>query len=92
MLYVIAGPVGPYFPAGFKPISLLADPNYTRAFYGGVGDSKVGSNYGPTIYVTQTAQKQGCAQVLWLFGEKEYITEAGTMNIFVVFKNKNNGW
>lgn len=90
LLYVLGGPVGPYFPLGFKPISLMADPNYTRAFYGGVGDSKVGSNYGPTIYVTQIAQKLGCQQVLWLYGKEEQITEAGTMNIFFVFKNKQN--
>ena len=26
--------------------------------------------------------------MLWLFGEKEYLTEAGTMNMFLVIKNK----
>jgi branched-chain amino acid aminotransferase len=51
----------------------------------------VGSNYGPTIYVNIEAQKLGCQQVLWLLGEKEYLTEAGTMNIFLVFKNKKGG-
>lgn len=87
-LYVITSPTGPYFPTGFKPISLLADPKYVRAFPGGVGNVKVGSNYGPTIYVNIQAQKLGCQQVLWLFGEKEYLTEAGTMNMFLVIKNK----
>ena len=80
-----------YFPTGFKPISLLADPAYVRAFPGGVGNCKVGSNYGPTIYVGINAKKQGCQQVLWLFGEKEYLTEAGTMNMFLVIKNKKGG-
>ena len=91
LLYVLASPTGPYFPTGFKPISLLADPKYVRAFPGGVGDVKVGSNYGPTIYVGIQAQKQGCQQVLWLFGKEEYLTEAGTMNMFLVTKDHKGG-
>lgn len=88
-LYVLASPTGPYFPTGFKPISLLADPKYVRAFPGGAGNVKVGSNYGPTIFVGIEANQKGCQQVLWLFGEKEYLTEAGTMNMFLVLKNNN---
>jgi branched-chain amino acid aminotransferase len=86
-LYVITSPTGPYFPTGFKPVTLLADNKYIRAFPGGVGNFKVGSNYGPTIFVGIEAQKKGCQQVLWLFGDEEYLTEAGTMNMFVVIKN-----
>ncbi len=59
LLYIITSPTGPYFPTGFKPVSLLADPKYVRAFPGGVGNFKVGSNYGPTIYVALEAQKKG---------------------------------
>jgi hypothetical protein len=51
LLYVILCPVGPYFPGGFKPVSLLADPRFTRAWPGGCGDRKMGSNYAPTIRV-----------------------------------------
>jgi branched-subunit amino acid aminotransferase/4-amino-4-deoxychorismate lyase len=29
--------------------------------------------------------------VLWLYGDSHLITEAGTMNIFFVFKNDKNG-
>lgn len=88
-LYVLASPTGPYFPTGFKPVKLLADPKYVRAFPGGVGNVKVGSNYGPTIYVGIQANKKACQQVLWLFGEEEYLTEAGTMNMFLVVKNND---
>lgn len=43
MLFVITGPVGPYFASGsFKPISLLADPSFVRAWPGGIGDCKAG--------------------------------------------------
>ncbi|XP_069493845.1 branched-chain-amino-acid aminotransferase, cytosolic-like [Ambystoma mexicanum] len=89
LLYCIIGPVGPYFPSGgFTPISLLADPKFVRAWMGGVGDSKLGGNYGPTIYVQSIAADQGCHQVLWLYGEDHQITEAGTMNIFVYWTNE----
>ncbi|KAI2666319.1 Branched-chain-amino-acid aminotransferase, cytosolic [Labeo rohita] len=40
-------------------------------------------NYGPTIAVQNEAAKQGCQQVLWLYGESEEITEVGTMNLFI---------
>ncbi|GCB82934.1 hypothetical protein scyTo_0023369, partial [Scyliorhinus torazame] len=43
LLFVIIGPVGPYFATGtFNPISLLADPKFVRAWKGGVGDCKMG--------------------------------------------------
>ena len=42
-LFVITGPVGPYFATGsFNPISLLADPNFVRAWPGGIGECKAG--------------------------------------------------
>lgn len=43
MLFVIVGPVGPYFATGsFSPVSLLADPSFVRAWQGGVGAFKMG--------------------------------------------------
>ena len=56
-----------------------------------MGQFKVGSNYGPTVYVAMEAQKKGCQQVLWLIGKENLLTEAGTMNMFIVFKHDNNG-
>ncbi|XP_028557512.2 branched-chain-amino-acid aminotransferase, mitochondrial [Podarcis muralis] len=89
LLYVILGPVGAYFTTGtFSPVSLLADPRFVRAWMGGVGDCKVGGNYGPTIYVQMEAAKEGCQQVLWLYGDDHQITEVGTMNIFVLWKDQ----
>jgi branched-chain amino acid aminotransferase len=89
LLYIILSPVGPYFKQGFKPVSLLADPQYVRAWHGGVGNSKAGGNYGPTIFVQQEAEKQGCQQVLWLYGDDEELTEVGTMNMFINWINEN---
>ena len=31
------------------------------------------SNYGPTIRVQRYAESKGCNQVLWLYGEEEYV-------------------
>ncbi|KAK7791919.1 hypothetical protein R5R35_005432 [Gryllus longicercus] len=87
MLYVILCPVGSYFDTKSKAISLLADPQYTRAWPGGCGDKKLGSNYGPTIAVQQEASQQGLQQVLWLYGEDHLLTEVGTMNIFMFYIN-----
>nr|CAG4640819.1 EOG090X051P [Eulimnadia texana] len=88
LLYVILCPVGPYFPSGFKPVSLLADPQYVRAWPGGCGAMKMGSNYAPTIQIQKKAESEGHQQVLWLYGEDHKLTEVGTMNIFVFKVNK----
>ncbi|KAF8384302.1 hypothetical protein PRIPAC_73444 [Pristionchus pacificus] len=87
-LFVVTCPVGAYFPSGFQSVSLLADSQFVRAFPGGVGAYKMGCNYAPTIDVAQSAAKKGCQQVLWLSGENEELTEVGTMNIFVLWKNE----
>lgn len=91
LLYVILSPVGSYFKkTGDKVgVSLLADPQYTRAWPGGCGSYKVGSNYGPTIHVQREAVRRGLQQVLWLYGEDNEVTEAGTMNVFMFYINED---
>lgn len=87
-LFVITGPVGPYFTTGtFSPVSLLADPRFVRAWPGGIGECKAGGNYGPTIYAQQIAQEKGCSQCLWLYNNE--VTEVGTMNLFMYWINEN---
>lgn len=90
LLYTILSPVGGYFKPGAASmgVSLLADPRYTRAWPGGVGDRKMGSNYAPTIQIQKEATKQGLQQVLWLYGDDHQLTEVGTMNIFVLMVNE----
>lgn len=88
LLFVILSPVGPYFAGGFKPVSLLADPRHVRAWPGGVGMMKMGSNYGPTLEIQREAEKQGLQQVLWLFGPDRRITEVGAMNIMLFLVNE----
>ncbi|KAF2638158.1 branched-chain amino acid aminotransferase II [Massarina eburnea CBS 473.64] len=91
LLYVIASPVGPYYPTGFKAVSLEATDYAVRAWPGGVGDKKLGANYAPCILPQMQAASRGFHQNLWLFGEEEYITEVGTMNLFAAIKNKETG-
>src|SRR5277367_2430344 len=49
LLYVIASPVGPYYPTGFKAVSLEATDYAVRAWPRGVGDTKIGENYAHCI-------------------------------------------
>ncbi|KAI6197617.1 Branched-chain-amino-acid aminotransferase [Aphelenchoides besseyi] len=91
-LYVISSPAGCYYPTGMKPISLLADSRFTRAFPGGVGQFKMGSNYAPTMAVGKAALEMDCQQVLWLYDREELITEVGAMNIFVFWINQNGDY
>jgi len=88
LLYVITCPVGPYYPSGFEPVRLLAEPNYVRAWPGGMGNYKVGGNYAPGILPARQASQKGFQQLLWLFGPEHHITEVGTMNMFVLWTNE----
>ena len=87
-LFAILCPVGPYYPEGFKPVRLLAERDAVRAWPGGVGDMKVGGNYAPTIRTQVAAAARGYAQVLWLVGKEQTVTEAGTMNFFVLWRTR----
>lgn len=91
LLFVIASPVGPYYPTGFKAVSLEATDYAVRAWPGGVGDKKLGANYAPCIVPQREANSRGFQQNLWLFGEPEYVTEVGTMNFFVALQDKATG-
>ncbi|CAM9707854.1 unnamed protein product, partial [Hapterophycus canaliculatus] len=88
-LFVILSPVGPYYKEGFNPIRLYADTEHRRAWPGGMGFAKAGGNYAPTIQPQAEAlEEHGCAQVLWLFGEEDYVTEVGAMNIFFLIRKE----
>jgi len=87
-LYVITCPVGPYYPTGFNPVKLFADPRYIRAWPGGTGSIKCGGNYAMGIGPQQEAMQKGYAQIMWLFGSEMQVTEVGTMNQFFFWKNK----
>lgn len=87
LFFTIASPVGPYYPTGFKAISLEATTYAVRAWPGGAGNAKLGANYAPCIVPQMQAAKRGFHQNLWLFeqGGEEYVTECGTMNLFTAW-------
>lgn len=86
-LYCILSPVGPYYPSGFAPVKLWANPSSVRAWPGGTGHTKIGGNYALSIKPGQEAIKKGYSQILWLFGEDLQVTEVGTMNQFFFWTN-----
>lgn len=80
-------PVGPYFPTGLQPISLFLDEQNVRAWPGGVGSNKVGTNYAPTIGPqTDAAAQYGTSQVIYSFPQGKdpddaLVSECGSMNM-----------
>lgn len=97
LLYVIASPVGPYYPTGFKAVNLEATDYAVRAWPKGAGASKLGANYAPGVVPQMLAAKRGFSQNLWLFNDvdpdtgkhEDYVTEVGTMNLFAAIKSKD---
>lgn len=91
LLYVIAA----FMPTLDTPtggMKLMTSPKgQVRAWVGGFGYAKVGANYGPSLAATADATSKGYSQVLWLYGEQGYCTEAGASNFFIVWKNKDTG-
>jgi branched-chain amino acid aminotransferase len=85
LLFIILGPVGPYYPEGFAPIKIYVEPEYTRAAPGGLGAIKAGANYGGSLYATELASRKGYTQLLWLDAiSHRYVEEVGSMNMFFV--------
>ncbi|KAK4704872.1 branched-chain amino acid aminotransferase, partial [Phenoliferia sp. Uapishka_3] len=80
-------PVGPYYKTGFKPIKLLATTTDVRAFPGGTGSFKLGSNYAGGVVPQMKAAALGYSQILWLFGPDHQLTEVGTSNLFISLKH-----
>ncbi|KAF8310904.1 aminotransferase [Cantharellus anzutake] len=74
-LFVILSPTGPYFPSGFKPISLYAEYDAVRSWPGGTGAYKLGINYTPCFQPQAEANR--------------HITEVGQMNFFIVVKRSD---
>lgn len=81
-LYVIASPVGNYYPHGLEPVKIMIEEEDVRAVRGGTGYAKCGGNYAASNRATVRAEELGYDQVLWLDGvERRYIEEVGAMNV-----------
>lgn len=85
LFMVIAGPAGPYFAGGVKPVSIWLSEEFSRAGDGGTGAAKAGGNYAASLLPTRIAQEHGCAQVLFTDSSTpDTIDELGGMNFFMV--------
>lgn len=71
-------------PEGIRLLASKASS--VRAWPGGTGTAKIGGNYGAALLEHEEAKKGGFNQVLWLYGPERLITEAGSTNIFVVWR------
>jgi branched-chain amino acid aminotransferase len=89
LFYIITGPVGAYYPGGFKPTRIFVTDEYVRAAKGGPGGAKTGGNYGRTLLAAKKATEDGYTQVLWLDAEeRKYVEEVGTSNIFFLVEDE----
>jgi branched-chain amino acid aminotransferase len=86
---VIAGPAGPYFASGVKPVDIWVTTTYSRAGEGGTGAAKCGGNYASSLIAGQEAYDHGCSQVLFTdAASHEWIEELGGMNVFFVTSDR----
>lgn len=86
-----------YWPEPAKPVFgkglrlFTSPPGEVRAWPGGTGSAKVGANYGPALKTHGEAKSRGYDQVLWLYGPEGQITEAGSSNVFVIWRCRRDG-
>jgi len=59
LFFVIAGPVGPYYPEGFAPVRITVAEHYVRAAPGGLGAAKTGANYAASLLAAETTSNVG---------------------------------
>lgn len=89
LFIILLSPSGPYYAHGLKPVSIMVEDRYVRAFQGGTGAAKTSGNYAASLIGQRGAYHQGYDQVLWLDGiEHRYIEEVGAMNIFFKIDGK----
>jgi branched-chain amino acid aminotransferase len=85
LYFVVASPVGPYFPTSAGPIKVWVEPEDVRAVRGGVGFAKAGGNYAGGMAAQQRAKARGYDQVLFLDAlEHRYLEEMHAMNVMLV--------
>ncbi len=82
LFFIIAGPVGAYYPEGLDPVRISVCRKYSRASPGGLGAAKASGNYAASLLAAREAAEAGYTQVLWLDAlQGRYVEEVGAMNI-----------
>jgi branched-chain amino acid aminotransferase len=89
LLFIILGPVGPYYPEGFSPVKIYVEGFYSRSAPGGLGAIKAGASYATSLLATEKAYNKGFTQLLWLDAcHHRYVEEVGSMNMSFVIDGK----
>lgn len=82
--YVLATPIGPYFPAGFGTTPFIINRHVDRAAPLGTGQYKVGGNYAASFRATEPAHEEGLGVLFLDSKEHKYIDECGGANFMGV--------
>ena len=91
LFVLIASPVGSPFSGRVEPVDVWLATDYTRLLPGSVGNVKRGGNYAALLLPERAAAENGCAQVAYLdAGERRWVEEMGSNNIFFVFGRGEN--
>ena len=79
---------GTVLQVGFRPDQVERGRQVHCAWPGGTGNIKYGGNYGSTVISQKEAASGGASQSLYVYDVDEFVTEAGTMNIFFLWTNE----
>jgi branched-chain amino acid aminotransferase len=89
LLFIILGPVGPYYKEGFAPIKIYVEERFSRSAPGGLGAVKAGASYAASLLATEKAAQLGYTQLLWLDAlTHRHVEEVGSMNMCFVVDGK----
>ncbi len=85
---VIATPIGPYFPCGFKGTPYIINRHIDRAAPLGTGQFKVGGNYAASFRASEEAHSAGFSCLFVDAKHKKYIDECAAANFFGIVSPK----
>jgi branched-chain amino acid aminotransferase len=84
---IFTTPVGPYFKAGAKPITLRV-PDFDRAAPRGTGHVKAGLNYAMSLHAIVDAHREGYAENMYLdSATRTKVEETGGANFIFITKD-----
>ncbi len=89
-LLVVATPIGPYFPCGFRGTPYIINRHIDRAAPLGTGQFKVGGNYAASFRASEEAHAQGFSCLFVDAKHKKYIDECAAANFFGIVSPKGS--
>ncbi len=90
-MLIVATPIGPYFPCGFKGTPYIINSHIDRAAPLGTGQFKVGGNYAASFRASEEAHAAGFSCLFVDAKYKKYIDECAAANFFGILRNQESG-